>query len=118
MQRTSLDLKVISVVKIYQHFRHEYVVYRERIQHDGRDHDSGHDHQEEVCLGKRLRKNHLRSGHNNQVEISQGKKETNKKNHRKHKNHMSESKRGIMQEAGWDKQLAKEIYLAIKKSTM
>lgn len=31
---------------------------------------------------------------------------------------MSESKRGIMQEAGWDKQLEKEIYLAIKKSTM
>lgn len=31
---------------------------------------------------------------------------------------MSESKKGIMQEAGWDKQLAKEIYLAIKKSTM
>lgn len=31
---------------------------------------------------------------------------------------MSESKRGIMQEAGWDKQLAKEIYLVIKKSIM
>ena len=55
-QRTLWDLKVISSVKILQRFRHGYVVYRERIQHGSRAHDSVHDHEVEVCLGKRLRK--------------------------------------------------------------